>query len=208
MKTGSTGKKTFHPLPSLSASADGKRWRFRRWVFVVGVVVMIPVFLPVNFFWKITRPWLHKDRIDVHSAAVGIDPVFVLALVRVESGFSPSARSRRGAVGLMQIMPETAREMAVRLGLDPARLVLDDPETNIRLGIKYLQILRQEFGDDHVAILAAYNAGPTKVRQWRKGERLDLSAILFPETKAFVQRVQSTERWIRRLQRVKGIFHV
>ena len=93
-------------------------------------------------------------------------------------------------------------------GLDPARVVLDDPETNIRLGIKYLDVLRQEFGDDRVAILAAYNAGPKKAREWRNGGPLALDAITFPETKMFVQRVLAAERWIRRLQRVKGFFHV
>lgn len=168
----------------------------------------MPVLLPVNCLWRATRPLVHKDIIDVHAAAEGFDPVFVLALVRVESGFSRSARSRRGAVGLMQIMPDTAREMALRLGLDPDRVVLDDPDTNIRLGIKYLNVLRQEFGEDRVALLAAYNAGPKKAREWRQGGTLSLDAISFPETKMFVQRVLATERWIRRLQRVKGFFHV
>ncbi len=162
----------------------------------------------MNYIWRATRPLVHKDIIDVHAAAAGFDPAFVLALVRVESGFSRSARSHRGAVGLMQMMPETAREMAVRLGLDPSRMVLDDPETNIRLGIKYLDVLRQEFGEDRVAILAAYNAGPTKAREWRGAGPMRIGAIAFPETRNFVQRVLATEKWIRRLQRVKGFFHV
>ncbi|MBK8576072.1 MAG: lytic transglycosylase domain-containing protein [Elusimicrobia bacterium] len=195
------------PTPPASGNGKKGRGRFRYWIYGMGLLFIFPVFLPVNYFWQTTRPWLHKDIIDVHAKAMGIDPVLVLALVRVESGFSPSARSRRGAMGLMQLMPETAREMAGRLGLDPATLVLDDPETNIRLGIKYLDVLRQEFQDDSVALLAAYNAGPTKAREWRRGGRMDVAAITFPETKSFVQRVLATERWIRRLQRVKGFFH-
>lgn len=182
-------------------------WRFTLLLFF-GILFFVPVLFPVNCLWRATRPLVHKDIIDVHAAAEGFDPVFVLALVRVESGFSRSARSRRGAVGLMQIMPVTAREMALRLGLDPDRVVLDDPDTNIRLGIKYLDVLRQEFGEDRVALLAAYNAGPKKAREWRQGGTLSLDAISFPETKMFVQRVLATERWIRRLQRVKGFFHV
>lgn len=182
-------------------------WRYLLFFFF-GLLFIVPVLLPVNCLWRATRPLVHKDIIDVHAAAEGFDPVFVLALVRVESGFSRSARSRRGAVGLMQIMPDTAREMALRLGLDPDRVVLDDPDTNIRLGIKYLNVLRQEFGEDRVALLAAYNAGPKKAREWRQGGTLSLDAISFPETKMFVQRVLATERWIRRLQRVKGFFHV
>lgn len=174
----------------------------------MALLFVLPVILPVNFFWRATRPLVHKDIIDVYALAAGFDPVFVLALVRVESGFSRSARSPRGAVGLMQIMPDTANEMAVRLGLDPERIDLNDPDTNVRLGIKYLDVLRQEFGDDRVALLAAYNAGPKKAREWRQAGPLSLGAISFPETKMFVQRVLATERWIRRLQRWKGFFHV
>ncbi len=182
--------------------------RYRYWIFVAAILFVAPLFLPVNYVWRAARPLVHKDIIDRYARQAGIDPVFVLALVRVESSFFRSARSPRGAVGLMQIMPETAREMAVRAGLDPARVVLDDPETNIRLGVKYLDVLRQEFGDDRAAILAAYNAGPKKAREWRNGGPLALDAITFPETKMFVQRVLAAERWIRRLQRVKGFFHV
>jgi soluble lytic murein transglycosylase len=197
------------PLPPPGKGEDGRRpstWR-RTLVLGVGVLFFVPVFLPVNMVWRATRPLVHKDIIDVYAGAAGFDPVFVMALVRVESGFSPLARSRRGAMGLMQIMPVTAREMALRLGLEPDRIVLDDPAMNIRLGVKYLEVLRQEFGGDRVALLAAYNAGPKKAREWRRGGRLSPEAISFPETKIFVQRVLATERWIRRLQRVKGFFH-
>jgi soluble lytic murein transglycosylase len=181
--------------------------KFRYGWYGLAVLFVLPVVLPVNFFWRATRPLVHKDIIDTHALAAGFDPAFVLALVRVESGFSRSARSRRGAVGLMQIMPDTADEMAERLGLDPLRVDLNDPDMNVRLGIKYLDVLRQEFGDDRVTLLAAYNAGPKKAREWRFGGGVSLEAITFPETKAFVKKVLATERWIRRLKRWKGYFH-
>ena len=183
----------------------GKR-RYR--LYGLALLFVLPVILPVNFLWRATRPLVHKDIIDVHALAAGFDPAFVMALVRVESGFSRSARSPRGAVGLMQIMPDTANEMAVRLGLGPGQIDLNDPDMNVRLGIKYLDVLRGEFGDDRVALLAAYNAGPKKAREWRQEGPLSLEAITFPETKMFVKRVLATERWIRRLQRWKGYFHV
>jgi hypothetical protein len=66
----------------------------------------------------------------------------------------------------------------------------------------------QEFGDDEVALLAAYNAGPTNTRAWRVGGRLTARDIPFPETRVFVTRVRRTHRWLRRLRSIKRFFHV
>jgi soluble lytic murein transglycosylase len=181
-------------------------WRRRWWLPALALMFLIPVFIPIPIFWRVTRPFVHKDLIDRYAPKAGFSPLFVLALVRVESGFSASARSHRGAVGLMQIMPDTATDMAGRLGLDASEIALDDPEINIRIGIKYLDVLRQEFGTDSVALLAAYNAGPTNVRAWRRGDHLTLGDIPFPETRRFVERVLSTERWLGRVRRMKRFF--
>ena len=129
-----------------------------------------------------------------------------MALIKVESSFMGDARSPRGAVGLMQLMPETGMEMARRAGLQVSLEDLSTPEVNIHLGFQYLSVLRQEFKDDATAILAAYNAGPTNVRSWRKGDRLQLSEIPFPETQQFVRRVMSAYVWLRRFQKVKNVF--
>jgi soluble lytic murein transglycosylase len=144
-------------------------------------------------------PIFHVDHVERHAKAHGFDPLFVTALVRVESSFARSARSPRGAVGLMQIMPETGYDMARRLGLKAEEVNLEDPDTNIRLGVYYLSVLRSEFGDDRVALLAAYNAGPKNAREWRKAGPLTVETIPFPETRALIERVNRTEarlRWI------------
>ncbi|MBK7688708.1 MAG: lytic transglycosylase domain-containing protein [Elusimicrobia bacterium] len=99
----------------------------------------------------------------------------------------------------MQIMPETGYDMARRLGLAPDKMDLEDPETNIRLGVYYLSVLRNEFGDDRVALLAAYNAGPKNAREWLKSGPLTVEKIPFPETRALIERVNRTEerlRWV------------
>lgn len=101
------------------------------------------------------------------SRAVGMDPLFTLAIMKVESGFRANAVSRRGAVGLLQLRPIAARAVA-RIEPERADAVsarhLRDPRTNVALGLRYLRQLEREFPDRQTA-LAAYNMGPTRVRQ-------------------------------------------
>jgi soluble lytic murein transglycosylase len=150
-------------------------------------------------------PVRQKEIINKYAGVYKFDPLFILAIVRVESGFVHSARSHRGAVGLMQLMPETARDVARRFGIYVDEDSLGEPDLNIRLGCAYLHLLRREFKDDTVALLAAYNAGPTVVRSWRGRGVLPLDAVPYPETRAFVTKVQNTHRWLKRVQRVKNV---
>ena len=97
------------------------------------------------------------------------DPLFVQALIEIESTCDPRARSRRGALGLTQLRPRTARAMARELKMDwPGPAALYDPAINLRLGLHYLQKLERRFGDWHLAI-AAYNLGPTRVARMDNG---------------------------------------
>lgn len=94
--------------------------------------------------------------IEEHASRADLDPKLVQAVIQVESGYNPRALSRKGAMGLMQLMPQTARELAVD---DPW-----DPEQNVRGGTTYLRRMIDRFGDLQLA-LAAYNAGPEAVVQ-------------------------------------------
>jgi soluble lytic murein transglycosylase len=169
-------------------------------------MLLFVLLIPTGLFWSLARPALHKDIINRYAAQYKIDPLFVMALVKAESGFSRLARSHRGAVGLMQLMPETGIEMSRRAGLTFTPADLDNPEVNIHLGVLYLSVLRQEFKGDATAALAAYNAGPANVRVWRRGETLRMEEIPFPETREFIRRVRWTHAWLKRLQRVKNVF--
>jgi len=96
-----------------------------------------------------------------------VDPDLLRGLAAAESSGDPTVRSHAGAVGLLQLVPETAAEQARALGLDPARIDLTDAATNARLGARYLRRLLDQF-DGHVPFaLAAYNAGATNVLRWR-----------------------------------------
>ncbi len=195
------------PGPSLPRRNGGWKVAPGTLVFIIAASAAAAGLLAIaTFFWPLARPALHKDIINRYAAVYKIDPLFVMALVKVESSFVRSARSPRGAVGLMQLMPDTAFEMAHRAGLTVALEDLDVPEVNIHLGVEYLSLLRQEFKDDTTALLAAYNAGPKNVRAWKKGDRLDMEEIPYPETRQFVRRVMSTHAWLRRFRKVKNVF--
>jgi soluble lytic murein transglycosylase-like protein len=99
------------------------------------------------------------ELIAAAAEAHGVDPLLVKALIQVESGYRPQARSPRGAVGLMQIMPATAREYKVRNPFDP--------KANIEAGVKHLKTLMDRFGGDRTELaLAAYNAGAGAVEKF------------------------------------------
>ncbi|HVO32842.1 MAG TPA: lytic transglycosylase domain-containing protein, partial [Elusimicrobiota bacterium] len=139
-----------------------------------------------------------------------IDPLWVMAVIKVESGFASSARSSRGAVGLMQLLPSTARQLAGEVGMaDVQDGDLEKPDINLHLGIYYLSKLQTIFPDDDIAVLAAYNAGPSITREWRKGKpALDFDDIPYGETRRFVRRVDQTFGFLKMIQGWKHIFGI
>lgn len=148
-----------------------------------------------RWIWRPFYPIRYRDELVRESQRNGLDPYLVAAIVRTESGWRPSAVSTRGAIGLMQIMPETGRWAARQLGLDGfTEQWLFDPEINLRIGCWYLAELKREFNGDQVIVLAAYNAGRGNVRQWLNSQRWDgqpenVGDIPFQETRTFIARV-------------------
>jgi soluble lytic murein transglycosylase len=137
-------------------------------------------------FWEMFYPYAWRDEMRDAAQRRGIDPYLVAAVVREESSYYPRATSRAGARGLMQLMPATARLMA------PAGN-LEDPGFNIELGTRFLAELIRDFADPRLAV-AAYNAGPNRVRQWLNTRRSDdleafVEQIPFDETRLYVKRV-------------------
>ena len=155
-------------------------------------------------FWEMLYPFGWRNDVMAAAQRVGLDPYLVAALVREESSYYPRALSRAGARGLMQLMPATARPMAEHRGLAFAGgELLDDPGANLEIGTAFLAGLLREFKDPRLA-LAAYNAGPARVRQWWQARRTsDLEAwveqIPFDETRQYVKRVMFSWEEYRRL---------
>ena len=145
----------------------------------------------------------YREEILASAAEFHLDPYLVCGVIFTESAFRPEAKSNVGALGLMQLMPATGLEEATLLeieGVNEERLT--EPSLNIRLGCNYLRKLLDEFGTESVA-LAAYNAGPGRVRQWLKeyGTKEDGSILYipYPETSKYVGRVQSARGVYARL---------
>ncbi|MCL4846485.1 MAG: lytic transglycosylase domain-containing protein [Acidobacteria bacterium] len=119
----------------------------------------------------------YDDLIETHALAQRVRPELVRAVIQVESAFNPFARSHKGAMGLMQLMPGTARELGVANPYDAA--------DNIRGGVTYLRTLIDRFEGNEELALAAYNAGPGAV------ERYGLRIPPYRETRDYVRRVRT-----------------
>ncbi len=148
---------------------------------------------------RIVHPFPYREHIVREARARGLDPFFVAGLIRQESMFHPSIRSAAGAVGLMQLMPGTAREVARSEGIRYSPAALADPATNVRLGTAFLASMVQRYGGRAEDALSAYNAGPTRINQWRtrpeyRDTQVFLEHIPFQETRHYVKVVQQYTR--------------
>jgi soluble lytic murein transglycosylase len=142
-------------------------------------------------------PLAFKEPITAQAQVRQLSSTWVFAITRQESAFMVDARSHAGAMGLMQLMPGTAKETAQRYGIalrNPNDVLL--PERNIALGTAYLSQLHNQFRGNRVLASAAYNAGPGRVRQWTRGigelpSDVWIETIPFDETRHYVQSVLS-----------------
>ena len=137
-------------------------------------------------------PRAHADLFEKEAHRNGVDPSLLFAISRRESAFAADTRSRAGAVGLMQLMPGTARQVARSLKLKrPRTQSLKRPSLNIRLGSRYIADMLKRYGGNPAMALAAYNAGPGAVDRWRPAFETDadiwIDTIPFEETRQYVR---------------------
>ncbi len=141
---------------------------------------------------RFPTPW--RDEVTAAARATGLPGAWVYAIMRQESALAPDARSGAGALGLMQLLPGTGRDVAARAGLAFAgSATLLAPDANIALGARYLRELAERFQGDPVLATAAYNAGPSRVRQWLPAVPVDadvwIETIPYAETRTYVKRI-------------------
>jgi TolA-binding protein len=135
-------------------------------------------------------------------ARYNLDPFLILSLMRQESAFNAKVISKANAIGLMQLIPPTAKEVARTLKQDvPSKENLKDPIVNVRLGIEYLNRLLVSFNQNMVYALAAYNAGPTKVRRW-VALRSNMPPLEFIESIPYTE----TRNYVKKILRNYAIY--
>ncbi len=169
----------------------------KRLLIYLFILILVVVSINSKWLWRLFYPLPYWEFIELYADRYELDPLFVAAVIKVESGFQPRAESERGAKGLMQLMPDTARWIAQQTGSEFRNDYLYNPDYNIRLGCWYLANLRKEFDNNEMLVLAAYNGGRGNVRRWMEshnvsGELKSIENIPFPETKEFVKRVLKT----------------
>ena len=151
---------------------------------------------------RLKYPLAYGALLEEHGRANGLDPLLLAALIHQESRWDAEAVSIAAAVGLTQVIAPTAAWIADRLGRDIALGELFRPATAIEFGAYYLGVQVREFGDVHQA-LAAYNGGPTNVERWRAVASWPpadfVEAIVFQETRDYVQLVMEHYAWYRAL---------
>jgi soluble lytic murein transglycosylase-like protein len=153
-----------------------------------------------RYFLAMYYPMKYRDEIDKYSKENGLDPFLIMGLIHQESYYDPKARSNVGALGLMQLMPSTGKELAGRLGTS---FNLTDAKTNIHLGTAHFKMLVNLFGGNTELAIASYNAGQGRVAQWRRTlpHSMDefLEAIPFRETRTYVKHVVMLASAYRRM---------
>ncbi|MCX6364779.1 MAG: lytic transglycosylase domain-containing protein [Actinobacteria bacterium] len=157
---------------------------------------------PPGWYARTVYPLEYEGDIRASARRNDLDPALVAAVIYAESRFDAQARSSHGAVGLMQLLPETAAQIARETGgvaFVPADL--DDPRVNIRYGCYYLRTVLDLFGGDRVAAIAAYNAGAGAVGEWAAaraaGHALRIDDIPYAETRAYVRSVLEARKVYR-----------
>lgn len=163
-------------------------------VAILAFLVLIAGLAVVGYHMYIREnyPLEYTEQIKKYSAEYQLDPVWVASLIRKESKYQVKAKSNKGAMGLMQIMPDSGAWIAGKMGIAYSDDRLNDPDYNIRMGCYYLRYLLDRFDGVKDTALAAYNGGPTNVAKWLKDtnystDRKTLSAIPLGETADYVR---------------------
>lgn len=193
--------------PSSRAATRVKAARRRRRLLLLALalltgVVAAAVVLPNlhHAVRAITLPLRHADIIRQQAKAKHLDPALIAGVIYAESRFRDGQESSAGALGLMQLTPETAKDIARRSGGSAFGIKdLASPQVNIAYGAYYLRYLKGRFGGNTALMLAAYNAGEGNVDKWigeaARAERdFRVKDIPFPETRAYVTKVLGAQR--------------
>jgi soluble lytic murein transglycosylase len=172
-------------------------------IVVLGIIAAITVPAVKQIERALSLPLRYTALIRQQARAKHLDPALIAAVIYAETKFV-ARTSPTGALGLMQIEPATAQFLAKRSGGTDFRIAdLATPSVNIAYGAYYLRYLLDRYGHDETLALAAYNGGETNVDRWvseahAANAPFTVASIPFPETRAYVERVERAQREYRR----------
>ena len=158
------------------------------------IIVIFIVAINYKYLLKIIYKTDYKEYVEKYAEEYGIDPLLVYSIIKAESNFKEGATSNRGAIGLMQLLDKTAKEVAENNVMEyETGVTLYNAEKNIKLGIIYLSSLKNIYNNVPV-MLAAYNAGIGNVNRWIengtiKSDGSDIENIPFKETNTYVRKI-------------------
>ncbi len=176
-------------------------------IFQVYLIVCLLIIVFVFFY--VRKAIKFYPIIEYYSTEFNVDPLLVTSIMKVESDFNPNAKSKKGAIGLMQLMPQTAKEVAIKhLNLENYNeKELYNPDLNIALGVYYVKILSDMFNNNTNLVLASYNAGLGNVQIWKMKNPIieyDPEEMPFKETKNYVSKIN---RFYKCLKIVSKVTH-
>lgn len=174
-----------------------RRIRVKKRFFLVVIAAIVAVlFLKSDWLATWMYPIHYKADIRASASNYGLEPHLVAAIIRAESNYETGRESKKGALGLMQLMPDTAHWVVEKAGFEKVNdeILRHRADVSIEVGSWYLNNLHTQFDQNKVAAVAAYNAGPGNVRKWLDSGSWDgsmetVKEIPFGETRHYVQRV-------------------
>lgn len=161
---------------------------------VIILILLFSIIRIQDIVIKSIYPQKYNEYVEKYALEYGIDSMLVYAIIKAESNFKPDIKSSSNAMGLMQLMEETAIETADKIGIEYTEGCLYDPETNIRLGIKYYSELLEEYDNNYMLALTAYNAGTGNLKKWIeqgiiKPDGSNIEDIPYKETNNYVRKI-------------------
>ncbi len=189
----SYARKNFSPMESIAAGQLAHLWGWNRKAIESMAKAGYWDDLTIRF------PVVHQHIVHEKATDNNLSSSLIFSIARQESAWEHDARSRLGARGLMQIMPETAKQTAKKAKIRYSKRKLLDPEYNITLGSHYISYLLKKHNNNRPLAIASYNAGPHRVKRWleKSNAQLDtdtwIEIIPFNETRKYVQNVLSYE---------------
>ena len=170
-----------------------KNRRIVLFIFIFLLIFVIFLFLSFKLIVDLYYPEEYRALIIKYSSENDIDPLLIASIIYVESHYNPIAKSKKGALGLMQIMPTTAKYIVKKYKMNIQVLDLTNPEINLMIGCKYMKHILLRHNYDYNAALAEYNAGVGNIRKWKSKEHKNFDEALenygFEETKKYVKKV-------------------